>query len=87
MYLFSLCYFTPISRVSVFDFEQVSYIWVTYAFFPNFRCCLTRYEKEANATVRKHIASCLKYAPDRVDSVGRKGEPSSNNKNQKEDLE
>ena len=28
IYLFSLCYFTPISRFSVFGFEQVSAIWV-----------------------------------------------------------
>ena len=48
---------------------------------------MTRYEKETNATVMNHIASCLKYAPDRVDGGGRKGEPSSNNSNQEEDLE
>ena len=28
IYMFSLCYFTPIFRVSVFDFEQVSAVWV-----------------------------------------------------------
>ena len=48
---------------------------------------LTCYEKETNPTVRNHIASCLKYNPDRVDGGGLKGEPSSNNSNQEEDLE
>ena len=48
---------------------------------------MKRYERETNATIRNHIASCLKYAPDRVDGGGRKGEPSSNNSNQEEDLE
>ena len=28
MYLFAFCYFTPISMVSIFDFEQVSAVWV-----------------------------------------------------------
>ena len=47
---------------------------------------MTSYDREENAAVRKHIASCLKYAPVRVDGGGRKGEPSSNNSNQVEDL-
>ena len=28
MYLFLVCYFTPISMGFVFDFEQVSVVWV-----------------------------------------------------------
>ena len=83
MDLFSLRYFTPISKVSVFDFEQVNYVWVTYAFFPNFRCCFGTLQK---GNKWNHIVSCLKYAPDQVDGGGHKGEPSSNNINEEENL-
>ena len=83
MDLFSLWYFTPISNVYVFDFEQINYVWVIYAFFPNFRCCFGTLQK---GNKWNHIASRLKYAPDQVVGGGRKGEPSSNNINEEENL-